>query len=138
MKIPLIMMVQITLSCLLIGILIYLILRHSRVQGKIDRFLENFEKITQEQDRISKQFEANLEERKQVLQNLVQSLDERIKKAEELLDRMDSVIGKIPDEDELEPFSKNPEHAKILKLAQKGLTPQAISQHLQKPLGEIE
>ena len=60
---------QIILSATLVVVLLFVVFRQSKINERIDRFIESFESIISEQEEIALQFEKNLQDKKQIIEN---------------------------------------------------------------------
>ncbi len=129
---------QIVLSATLVIVLLFVVFRQSKINERIDKFIESFESIISEQEEIALQFERNLQDKKQIIESLLARLDEKIKIGNELVEKISGLANNVDVYDHASVIAKNPEHEKILRLAKKGFDAKAIAKELQKPVGEVE
>ncbi len=129
---------QIILSATLVVVLLFVVFRQSKINERIDRFIESFESIISEQEEIALQFEKNLQDKKQIIENLLMRLDEKIKVGNELVEKISTLANNTVVENHTDLIAKNPEYEKILRLARKGFDAKTIARELQKPVGEVE
>ncbi len=128
---------QIALSIILVVVLLFVMFKQSSINSKINNFIESFEEIISEHEQIIEQFDKNLKEKKMLIEKLLANLDKKIAIGEELCNKLSTLIERTPEENTT-PILRNPEHEKIIRLANKGVNAKTIAKELQKSVGEVE
>ncbi|MGC8719800.1 MAG: DUF6115 domain-containing protein [Thermodesulforhabdaceae bacterium] len=106
---------------------------------KAQALARSLTEIAKEHETIARQFEINLENKKLLIRDLTTQLDRLLTEAKEITSRLEKLLRAAQEIETGAHFNiKNPEHEKIIQLAQKGFTIQSIAQQMQKPIGEVE
>ena len=136
---------QVVLDVVLIFVVIGTIhfCRRQRNVPGVEELSNSLQKIIEETGAIARDFDANLKERQALIQNLLAKLDQRVMDAQKLCGQLDAhareprsqASGGVQTQGTPPPSS---DHRKVMLLAQKGLSAEAIAKRLQKPLGEVE
>ena len=106
---------------------------------KTEAIAHSLTEIAKEHEIIAKQFEANLEIKRRLIHELITQLEQRIAEAKETAENLEQLLEKIRDVERGTILGlKNPEHERIIQLANKGFTIQSIAQQVQKSVGEVE
>ena len=132
---------QVGLDLALIGFVAVLIVnrRNSRGTGDGAEVTQSLDKIMAETKAIAQELDANMQERHKLIQQVVTRLDQRLDEARELCQKLDTFTKEYQAASSTSSTSpRNSGQREILRLARLGLDPDAISQRLQKPLGEVE
>ncbi|MEJ5300782.1 MAG: hypothetical protein WHS38_07320 [Thermodesulforhabdaceae bacterium] len=138
---------QLALNATLIALLIVLAFRNKPHKDsqyedeykKVEALAQSLADIAKEHEVIAKQFEANLHTKRNLIHELISQLDQRIAEAKKIAERLEQLIDRINDvESSAITGLNNPEHERIIQLANKGFTVQSIAQQVQKSVGEVE
>jgi len=106
---------------------------------KTEALAHSLTEIAKEHETIAKQFEVNLEIKRRLIQELITQLEQRITEAKETAEYLEQLLENAKDAGKGTILGlKNPEHERIIQLANKGFTIQSIAQQVQKSVGEVE
>lgn len=136
---------QVLLDVVLIVVVIGTIhfTRRQRTVPGVEDLSSSLQKIIDETAAIAKDFDANLKERQVLIQQLLARLDQRVKDAQKLCSQLESLSREprspsLPGQISQTSAPASSDHRKVMSLAQKGLSAEAIAKRLQKPVGEVE
>lgn len=131
---------QIVLDLTLIIVVVLFIKGRRKTNSDSEKTSQSLDRIMAETRAIAQELDVNMRERQQLIRDVVQKLDQRLEEAREVCERLDSLnkAGHTSSSHAQTATQRQSGHHEIVRLARLGLDAGAISERLQKPMGEVE
>jgi uncharacterized protein YoxC len=131
--------VQIVLDLTLIIVVVLFIKGRRKTSADGENASQSLDQVIAETKAIAQELDANMRERQQLIRDVVQKLDQRLEEARGLCERLDSLNREAQSSSPTQASTQRQSgQNEIVRLARLGLDAGAISERLQKPVGEVE